>query len=329
MSTEIYLFAKKALSHVKTNFTRRIIMSWRLKSLIQNVLSVTPFGGRINYLLQRYVTKAYSESSIFRSYSVQVEHIASVNERRPLCDSTILEIGPGCFSISGLIFYLLGVKKIILVDVSRNLKHDLVLRYSKVILKNIAKVSGDLRIPRNTIIEKLAKVVSTKNLEQYLENINCRYYAPLDIRSLVLPRQSVDLVYSYGVLEHIPKPIIVQIFSDSLKYLKSNGRHYHNIGLHDHFNSAGLGNGVNFLKYSPLQWKIIAGNRFAYHNRLRKSDCIKIITELGYRVTYQADELLDLNIKALEKIKVHSYFSSYDRTDLAYSALYVECEKLI
>lgn len=302
-------------------------MKWKLKALIQNILSITPYGGHINYFLQRYVTKAYFEDSMFRSYSVQVEHITSVNERRSLRDSTILDIGPGCFSISGLIFFLLDVKKQISVDISRNLKHDLVLRYSKVILKNIDKVASDLKIPKNVIVEKLTKVASTKNLNQYLESINCQYNAPLDIRNLALPPQSVDLLYSYGVLEHIPKSIIVQLFSDSIKYLKSNGRHYHNIGLHDHFNSAGLGNGVNFLKYSPIQWKLIAGNRFAYHNRLRKSDCIKILTELGYRITYQADELLELNIKALEKIKVHSDFLCYDRIDLAYSALYVECEK--
>jgi len=302
-------------------------LNWKVKALIHNILSITPYGGHINYFLQRYVTKLYSEASMFHSYSIQVDHITLVNERRSLRDSTILEIGPGCFSISGLIFFLLDVKKQIIVDISRNLKHDLILRYSKVILKNIDKVASDLTISKKVIFEKLTKVASTKNLDQYLESINCQYNAPLDIRNLALPQHSVDLVYSYRVLEHIPKSIIVQLFSDSLKYLKSNGRHYHNIVLHDHFHNAGLGNGVNFLKYSPIQWKLIAGNRFAYHNRLRKSDYIKILMELGYKITYRADELLELNIEALEKIKVYSDFLSYDRTDLAYSALYVLCEK--
>ncbi len=57
------------------------------------------------------------------------------------------------------------------------------------------------------------------------------------------------MIFSYGVLEHIPTSDLCEILLETKRVMKLDGIQYHNIGLHDHFSGAGLGNGVNFLRY--------------------------------------------------------------------------------
>jgi len=42
--------------------------------------------------------------------------------------------------------------------------------------------------------------------------------------------------------------------------------------------------GINFLRYSEKEWDKIAGNQFAYCNRLRASDYLVLFREAGFDV---------------------------------------------
>ena len=297
-------------------------VAWRIKALIHIIISCLPYNYRINFVLQN-LRHAFSAANMLTSYRSQVKYITGLNGRFPLSGKTVLEIGPGWYSIGAILFYLLGAKQIYLIDIRPVLSFKLTLKYGNVLRAHYLEVALDLGIDSDTVLRKLNKLNSATSIEELFYFMNAVYQAPADAQKTTLPDHSIDLIYSHGVLEHIPVTILSGIMKESARILKIGGRHYHNIGLHDHFDYAGSGNGVNFLKYSPLIWWLIAGNSLAYHNRLRRSDYLKLISQYG-KITWQDDELLEKNIEALKRIKVCKVFKEYEPTDLAYSALYVE-----
>ena len=145
---------------------------------------------------------------------------------------------------------------------------------------------------------------------ELLERLNVHYHAPGDARNTGLESNSVEVDFSYGTLEHIPEEDLACISRESARILREDGRSYHNIGTHDHFHGAGVGNDVNFLRNSKWRWHLIAGNRFAYHNRLRVSDYLRIIGDNGLKVTYLDRELTRENLQALDKLKIHAKFAN-------------------
>jgi hypothetical protein len=71
-------------------------------------------------------------------------------------------------------------------------------------------------------------------------------------------------------LEHIPENVIIDIFKEASRILKKGSICVHFIDLSDHFqHQDGTISSINFLKYSNAHWEKIAGNEFAYCNRLR------------------------------------------------------------
>jgi hypothetical protein len=300
-------------------------IKWKIKALIQNLISFAPFSVQLNYFLQKYLSGAFSPDEMIQSYKVQIKQIDLLNRRESINNKKILEIGPGWFSISGLIFWLLKSKSIYWVDTRRNFHLDLTKNYAKALLSIKEEVSNDINISIHELQEKLEQVCKCESDSDFFKLCSITYDAPGDACSINLENKSVDLIYSWGVLEHIPWPDLCKIFENSQSLLSDNGRHYHNIGMHDHFHSAGLGNGVNFLRYSNFEWRIIAGNQFAYHNRKRGVDYLKLIKENNFKITYKWEEFLDLNLDAVDSINIHPDFSSYTKKELACSHLLVEC----
>jgi hypothetical protein len=202
---------------------------------------------------------------------------------------------------------------------------DLLKRYSGVLLENAQEVAEDLSLPKILVEKKLTELLKCGTDEEYFALCNITYEAPGDAKAIKRLEGKVDLIYSYGVLEHVDWGTLEEFFAQSKSQLSETGRHYHNIGLHDHFHTAGLGNGVNFLKYSECVWSIIAGNSLAFHNRKRRSDYLRLVNDNNFYIYKAETEILDLNLAALDKIEVHDDFKYYDREDLACSHLYLEC----
>ena len=86
------------------------------------------------------------------------------------------------------------------------------------------------------------------------------YMAPADAADTSLPDRSVCLVFSYGVVEHIPPADLERLMCESRRILADGVRAYHSIGLHDHFYGWGVENAVDFLRYSVFVWRLIADN---------------------------------------------------------------------
>ena len=133
---------------------------------------------------------------------------------------------------------------------------------------------------RMNLIERLKEMP-----EKFLSEANIQYLAPVDAADIGLPDASVDYHISTTVFEHIPGEDIERILKEAKRILKKDGVAIHFIDLSDHFQHQDKSiTGINFLRYSEKEWERIAGNEFAYCNRLRVSDYLALFEETGFDV---------------------------------------------
>ena len=194
-------------------------------------------------------------------------------------DKTFLEIGTGRVISTPLGLWLLGAQRITTIDINPFLREEVILKSIDYIRRNrveIEKLFGEHA--KNQYFKKRLKLLisAPKSLSEIFKLTNIEYLCPVEGTSLPLGNNSVDVYYSTSVLEHIPPNIIKDILSEAKRILSDDGLIVHFIHLADHFGPLPQEycgdpsiSTVNFLQFSEEQWKILAGNRFSYHNRLR------------------------------------------------------------
>lgn len=286
-------------------------MHWKAKAALQWGLAHVPFGERLNHLAQ-IARGSFTEGAQLRELLVQLAYLKKLNERFPLKGKTVVEIGPGWQGLGVLSLHLFGCSRIIAIDQEPHIRWSLLSRLMEVARSHWNELG--VTVPLRTFT----------SLEDAFAGMGVEYLAPGDAAETGLAPQSVDLVYSYGVLEHISPEALERICAETARILKPTGRACHNIGLHDHFHDAGLGNGVNFLRYSARRWNFMCGNRITYHNRLRFPTYEAMFTRHHLKSVWEERELLDENIAALKRMNVHRDFVHFTHEELATSHLFVD-----
>ena len=72
----------------------------------------------------------------------------------------------------------------------------------------------------------------------------------------------------------------------------------------------------------------IAGNRFAYCNRLRASDYLNLFNELGFDIIYMKKGIDENSIKKIQDgFKVNEKFSSYNLENICTTNLKIMLKK--
>lgn len=81
---------------------------------------------------------------------------------------------------------------------------------------------------------------------------------------------------------------------------------------------------INFLRYSDEKWKRIAGNQFAYYNRLSISDYLALFKEAGFDVIRQeAYEDEEARKSLADGFSIDDMFCGYSVDDLYVTQLRV------
>ena len=205
-------------------------------------------------------------------------------------NDVFLELGTGYAIVESLTMILLGVKKVITVDITKDVKFSESIKYLEMFsdehVKNIACKS---RYTESQIWEKLQELKLCEDMEEFLGRAGITYIAPYSVADLKPFYGEVTVCYSQVVFEHVPEPVMWEIFSESKKFLSNNGYHSHIVNLTDHFRNPGFFRDnkvtdVNFLKYSDEYWKFWCGNSIAYVNRLRFPFYIDMLQKLGFKI---------------------------------------------
>ena len=290
--------------------------------LTQLFLSKMPLGigFKINHYFQ-YINGAYSDSQLLESIQNQFSAIKNINNEHDITNKVVLELGPGWTLIGAIGFSIFDAKYIICSDQIKHINAKLINRVLRVVKENRVDIC---RICNLNSVELLRKIDDIKNaacLNDLLKKLRIVYLAPSNAASLDVQSKTVDIYYSYGVLEHIKPYQLKKIIKESRRIIKKTGISFHSIGLHDHYTGLGFENSVNFLRFSSTSWNFWTGNPISYHNRLRASDFKRLFTSFDFKVLSSDEVVNHVDLMALNTLQVDESFSTKDINDLAISAM--------
>lgn len=240
-------------------------MMWRLKILAKIVLSRLPLG----YWMWRRLG-IFRHGSMHQddyAYRVVMTHLDRIGGRERVRGAVCLELGPGDSLASAVIASALGARKIYLVDVGDFADRD--------IATYRAIAAGLVR--RGLAAPDLSAVAT---VEEMLSALNAVYLTDGLASLRRIEDESVDLVWSQAVLEHIRLREIRPLFGELRRILRRPGIMSHRIDFQDH-----LGGSLNNLRFSETLWEteFMAKSGF-YTNRMRVSQMLRAMEEAGFEL---------------------------------------------
>ena len=241
-------------------------MNWFLKMTAKIIISRVPIGYQFwqKVGLFRHGSMDNSEYSI----SVFQNHINANRIGLNIKGKVILELGPGDSIATAIIAAAYGAKAI-LVDVGHYVKEDIA-TYHKLVASLKSK---GLNPPGINDCKTIRDILSVCEAYYYTDGVNSLQ---------LIPAESVDLIFSQAVLEHIWKHEFLPMMRESKRILIESGTASHRVDLRDH-----LGGALNNLRFSDRVWE----SRFFirsgfYTNRIRFNQMDQLFREVGFVPNY-------------------------------------------
>lgn len=300
------------------------MQKWKQKAIVQKAISYLPFGHKVNYLFQKYVTKGVYLTDTYFYDRLEHAKVHLDGYRKfsgNLVPASTLEIGTGWYPTVPICFFLSGADKIYSVDISFLTSKE---RIQSTLLKfEESKQAGQLEkyipvIPeRFAVINLLLKNYTNLTLDEILQQLHITYLIE-DARNLTLPDNSIDLVHSNNTFEHIYPEILAPILKEFKRVVKKDGGVLsHAIDMSDHF--AHFDTSINiyhFLRFTDNEWKWI-DNSIQPQSRLQFYDYKKMYAELGIPISEETCRAG--NITALQNVPLAAKYATYPLQETAVS----------
>lgn len=219
------------------------------------------FWQRMGLFRHGYMDQSGYALSVFEAH-VQRAGLSMEN----LTGKVILEMGPGDSVATAIIAHALGARAI-LIDAGR-----------------YASASSATYEPLcRALAERGGVPVDTrglKTLDELLQACGARYLVTGAAAWREIASQSVDLVFSQAVLEHVRLHEFEQVQRECKRVLKPRGAASHRVDLKDH-----LGGALNNLRLPRGWWESdFFVNSGFYTNRIRMSRMLGMFEDAGFRV---------------------------------------------
>jgi hypothetical protein len=296
---------------------RRFRLDWKLKARAFKVLDRMPMGDQAYCLLQQYVThtlpRALSPTS--ERAANQLAHIERIRRHRSTLDGVVLlEFGAGWDLYSNLLYWCLGVERQIVVDVRRWLQCEAV----NAVIAHLQKdpPTGAIRTPPT--------LLHNRDIDAQLKEIyGIEYRAPFDATAMPLDAQSIDIVVTTSVLEHIPLNVCQAIVDECHRVMKSDGLMSHIVDYSDHYShSDGNITTYNYLQFDDAEW-LRYNPSIHYQNRARTQEYRQLFHRAGFETVSERE--WRGNDEELAQVNVHPVFQKRPREEL----LALGCEFLL
>jgi len=139
---------------------------------------------------------------------------------------------------------------------------------------------------------------------------------------------SIELVISRAVLEHIPPPVIQNIFIESERLLKPAGMACHVVDNSDHWqhNDRAISR-INFLRYLDRVFRWTHINSLDYQNRLRHSEYIKMLEKAKLCVIESKADIDPQTLEDTKTVPLDERFQKFTPEDLATMNSYLLAQK--
>ncbi|CAN2211151.1 AdoMet_MTases domain containing protein [Candidatus Nanopelagicaceae bacterium] len=212
-------------------------------------------------------------------------------------DITLLELGPGDSVAIGVLSSYAGSKESILIDAGDFATKDL-------------DFYLQFRFDHNQSIE------NDSNFDSFLSSHNIKYFTRGIEDLKIIPDDSIDLVISNAVLEHVSEDHITKYLLEFNRVLRSSGVMIHRIDYRDHLV------GMDFHKYLPQSVKRTEffQKSILYLNGLSQEDYLEYFDHFGFSV-----QLTDCksfpHSRASNRSKARVKYSNNSRHEIASSCL--------
>lgn len=298
-----------------------MIKKWILKAIVQKTISFLPWGHRINYLFQKYVTKgvqlsdAYFEDRLGHAQT----HLAAwekYGSGRPL--QSTLELGAGWYPVVPVALYLCGAETIRTADITRltNARHVQTTLRKFLEYAADGRLAGYIRAQPERLEQLRALAETPPDFEALTRALHLEYLIG-DARRLPLPGGSVDLVHSNNTFEHIYPDILAGLLREFKRVVRPGGVQSHFIDLSDHFAHFDRSITIyHFLRFSPAAWRWI-DNSIQPLNRLRIPDYRRLYREAG--IPIHEETLRPGSVEDLRTVPVDALFSGNTEAENAVS----------
>ena len=300
-------------------------MNWRIKASLQKILAVTKIGDMLNHLPVTFNKKYHQNVFLYQTHEcLRKFNYCNLDLKKEL---TALEIGTGYSILSCVVLSLLGFKKIITVDITKDIRFA-------TFKKQIAYIDSpsflNLMLTKSIFTEDEIKSIiclikEKKSFSELFDFLNIVYIAPYRFDIIEKQSQTFNYISSQVVLEHIKPEILDELFKKTKEWLTEDGFCVHTINFIDHFANPGFFQDksiseFNFLKYSDTDWSFWAGNSIAYTNRLSYLYYLKLCSKFNLTVIDFIGENYRPRIE-LKSNKIHEdvlkkYSSDYDINEL-------------
>jgi cyclopropane fatty-acyl-phospholipid synthase-like methyltransferase len=147
-----------------------------------------------------------------------------------------------------------------------------------------------------------------------LRTIGIEYVAPCDLSAAPLPNESLDLISSLSVLEHVPPTIAPGLLTNLFAMLAPTGVMVHNIHLEDHRDIEGAP--FAFLA-ADTDWS--DADHDSRGNRLRASDWVRMVDAIPGAAVSRVEPLFKAD--AALPPEIDPAFRGYDEADLRTSRI--------
>ena len=303
-------------------------MNWKVKGVIQKVLSLVPGGVRVNDLLQRTVGGLrYFEGQVagkVHDWEIFVDHMSTLGIfPRGL---KMFEIGTGWFPTLPICFSLAGSASCVTVDLHRHLNPHLTRRLLVALRAHLPTISSRSGRPLDEVTADYERLVEAGSLADMLAAARIDYRAPEDATSTTLPPASVDVVFSNSVFEHVPPGVIAGMMRESHRLLRGRGITIHCVNCGDHYSyfDAKI-TPINYLTYSRDRWRFW-DNDLLYQNRLRPQDFTQLAEREGLDVVLEVYRPRSDLMEAMKTMPIAEEFRQYPpeqlcSTSVAFAAM--------
>jgi SAM-dependent methyltransferase len=289
-------------------------MHWRVKGVIQMVLSPLPGGAWLHYRLQRSLggLRNFGRELDIKvdDWTIMVGHLRDA--RLPLAGARLLEIGTGWYPTFPFACYLAGARTIHTLDLTRHLKPDLVrtcVARLEQHLPRIAEAGGAGLDAVRARYRMLADRIGEGNDLARATDGAIVYAAPADAGASGLPADSINAVFSNSVLEHVHPDVIAPLYREAMRILVPGGVMFHSVNCGDHYAYVDRSvSQLNYLRYSDRQWRRW-DNEFLYQNRLRAHVFVDRAVETGFELALNAAVARPERLRQLQAIPVHAQFA--------------------
>ena len=301
-------------------------MDWRIKGAIQKVLGYVPGGGRVHYLLQRRgggLTNFARECDIkVDDWRLMMGHLRAAN--LPLAGAKLLEMGTGWYPTFPFCLYLAGAQRVHTYDLNRHLKPRRTRALAERLAHHVALIARESGRPERDVAEQQRQLCDALRRNKTIGAATggvVDYHAPADAARTELLYDSIDVVFSNSVLEHVPPAVIESCLAEAMRILKPGGIVFHSVNCGDHYAYVDRSiNQLHYLRYSDAEWGRW-NNAFLYQNRLRAGDFTAMARRAGFEIEIDTSRASPERLAQLDQIRVDPSFSRYSREQLAITSI--------